>query len=192
MGRRAVAAFVGVIVALAVALLVFQTGFWVDVVGVGGYETGTVTVADSDNSTPCTPPPNRTAVAVCTDSRTRATVDVRIAANDTQRYVGLSDTESLGPDEGMLFVHDRESHHAYVMREMAFDIDIIFIDSDGIITTIHHASMPPEGESYSERYGGRGKYVLEVNRGWANRTGVSVGDRTELPAGVAYTGRQKP
>jgi uncharacterized membrane protein (UPF0127 family) len=184
MGRRAFAALVGVIVALAVAVLALQTGLWVDIVGVGEYDRGTVTVTDSDNTTPCTAPPNRTAVSACEDSRTLATVDVRIAANDTQRYTGLSDTESLGPNEGMLFVHNQEKTHTYVMRDMDFDIDIIFIDSNGTITTIHHAPAPPEGESYSERYSGRGKYVLEVNRGWANRTGTSVGDTVELPAGV--------
>ncbi|MDS0280564.1 DUF192 domain-containing protein [Haloarcula onubensis] len=185
MARRAVAALVGVIVAVAVAVLAFQTGLWVDVVGVGEYDRGTVTVAGSDNTTPCTAPPNRTAVSACDGSQTLATVDVRIADTQTQRYTGLSDTESLGPNEGMLFVHDQEGEYAYVMRDMAFDIDIIFIDANGTITTVHHASAPPEGESYSERYAGRGKYVLEVNRGWANRTGVGVGDRVELPSGVA-------
>jgi len=184
MGRRALAAVLGVVVAVAVAVLALQTGIWVDVVGVGEYERGTVTVTDSDNTTPCTAPPNATAVAACDASQTLATVDVRIAANFSQRYTGLSDTESLGPNEGMLFVHDEEKQHTYVMRDMDFDIDIIFIAENGTITTIHHASAPPEGESYSEEYSGRGKYVLEVNRGWTNRTGVAVGDTVELPAGV--------
>ena len=187
MARRAVVAFVGLVAALAVAVLVIQTGLWVDVVGVGEYDRGTVTVTDTDSNTitPCTTPPNRTAVAACDGSRTLATVDVRIAANERQRYTGLSDTESLGPDEGMLFVHPEEGTQTYVMREMDFDLDIIFIAENRTITTIHHASRPPEGESYSERYPGQGKYVLEVNRGWTNRTGVGVGDTVELPAGVA-------
>ena len=190
MGRRAAVALVGVIVTIAVAFLAFQSGLWVDVVGVGEYDQGTVTVTDSPNTTPspdatpCTAPPNRTAVTACDGSQALATVDVRIANTQPQRYTGLSDTESLGPNEGMLFVHETEGQYAYVMRDMDFDIDIIFIAENGTITTIHHASAPPEGERYSEQYAGRGKYVLEVNRGWTNRTGVSVGDRVELPAGV--------
>ncbi|WP_262174851.1 DUF192 domain-containing protein [Haloarcula laminariae] len=184
MARRAFVALAGVVVALAVGALVMQSGLWVDIVGVGGYETGTVTVTDSDNATPCTAPPNRTAVSACDGSRTLATVDVRIAANYSQRYTGLSDTESLGPDEGMLFVHGEEDVQTYVMRDMDFALDIIYIDANRTITTIHHAPPPPEGERYSERYSGRAKYVLEVNRGWANRTGVGVGDTVELPDGV--------
>ncbi|QIO21727.1 DUF192 domain-containing protein [Haloarcula sp. JP-L23] len=116
-----------------------------------------------------------------------ATVEVRIADTFEQRYVGLSKTDAMGPNEGMLFVHEEEGEYAYVMRNMSFPLDIIFVDANGTITTIHHAPLPPEGTSESElqRYEGRGKYVLEVNRGWANRTGVTVGDRVELPAGVA-------
>lgn len=187
MARRAFVALAGVIVALAVAVLAIQTGVWVDIVGVGEYDRGTVTVTDNSTptaTTPCTAPPNRTAVAACDGSRTLGTVDVRIAANDRQRWTGLSDTESLGPDEGMLFVHGEEETQTYVMRDMDFALDIIYIDANRTITTIHHAPPPPEGESYSERYSGRAKYVLEVNRGWTNRTGVSVGDTVELPAGV--------
>ena len=185
MARRAVVALVGAIATVAVAFLIFQSGIWVDIVGVGGYETGTVTVTDSDNSTPCTAPPNRTAVSACDDSRTLATVDVRIAANDTQRWTGLSDTESLVPSGRMRFVHETEGQEGHVMQDMEAEIDSVFIAENGTITRIHHASAPPEGESYSETYSGRGKYVLEVNRGWTNRTGVSVGDTVELPAGVA-------
>ena len=204
MARRAVVALAGAIVTVAIAVLVFQTGLWVDVVGVGEYDRGTVTVTDSDNATscttcttpstatttpstattPCTAPRNRTAVATCDGSRTLATVDVRIADTLSQRRTGLSDTESLGPNEGMLFVHDGESVQTYVMRDMDFALDIIYIDANRTITTIHHAPPPPEGERYSERYSGRAKYVLEVNRGWTNQTGVSVGDTVELPAGV--------
>jgi len=184
MARRTLAAMVGAVVVLVGAVFVLQSGLWVDIVGVGEYDEGTVTVTDGDNTTACTAPPNRTAVAACNASRTLGTVDVRIADTQTQRYTGLSDTESLGRDEGMLFVHEQEDRYGYVMRDMDFDIDIIFIAENGSITTIHHASAPPEGESYSTEYSGRGKYVLEVNRGWTNRTGVSVGDTVELPAGV--------
>jgi len=187
MGRRAFGVVVGLVGLGIAALLVFQTGLWVDIVGTSPYEEGTVTVQDGNataTATPCDRSPNATEVVACSDSRQLATVEVRIADTLDQRYTGLSDTESLGPNEGMLFIHDEEDTHTYVMRDMSFALDIIFIDANGTITTIHHADPPPEGESYSERYPGRGKYVLEVNRGWTNRTGVSVGDIVELPDGV--------
>jgi uncharacterized membrane protein (UPF0127 family) len=116
------------------------------------------------------------------DGATLATVDVRVADTFQKRYTGLSDTDSLGPNEGMLFVHDEAGEHAYVMRDMAFPLDIVFVAADGTITTIHHAPLPSEGTGDSEltRYRGEGKYVLEVAYGYTNRTGIETGDRVEI------------
>jgi len=112
------------------------------------------------------------------DGERLATVDVRIADSRDKRRVGLSRTDSLESGEGMLFVHGSEGTQTYVMRNMSFPLDIIFADSDGTITTIHHA--PVDGDSYE----GRGQYVLEVPRGWANETGVTTGARIEIPPAV--------
>ncbi|RLM96243.1 DUF192 domain-containing protein [Haloarcula sp. Atlit-7R] len=183
--QRPAVVVLGAVGLLVAAAVVLQTGLWVDVLGTGEYKEGTVTVREGAATTPTgtdasTP---ETTVAVREDNAGEplGTVEVRIAQTFNQRYVGLSETESLGPDEGMLFVHDEAGQHAYVMRNMSFPLDIIFIDANGTITTIHHAPLPPEGEQYSAEYPGYGKYVLEVNRGWTNRTGVEVGDRVDLP-----------
>jgi uncharacterized membrane protein (UPF0127 family) len=105
-----------------------------------------------------------------------ATVDVRIADNGSLRYTGLSNTSSLGPNEGMLFVHESEGRHGYVMRNMAFDIDMIFIDADGEITTIHHAEVD-DGQTFR----GTAKYVLEVPYNYSTDNDIAVGDRIEIP-----------
>ena len=112
-----------------------------------------------------------------------ATVRVRIADTQGKRYTGLSDTDSLGANEGMLFVHDAEGEYAYVMREMAFPLDIVFVDAEGTVTRIHHAELPDEGTSGDDltRYPGRGKYVLEVPYGYTDDRGIEVGDRLRIP-----------
>ena len=122
----------------------------------------------------------RTTVTLTEANGTRlATVDVRVADTPMERYTGLSDTESLTPGEGMLFVHERAGTHAYVMRGMSFPLDIVFVAPNGTVTTVHHAPVPPSSTSESEltRYRGYGKYVLELPRGYANRTGLDEGDR---------------
>jgi hypothetical protein len=109
--------------------------------------------------------------------------EVRAAVADTpeKRYTGLSDTEVLPEDGGMLFTYDSEGNHTYVMREMDFGLDIVYVGSDGTIRTIHHAPEPPEGEDGNDyRYPGRGQYVLEVNLNWTTRNGVEEGDRVEI------------
>jgi uncharacterized membrane protein (UPF0127 family) len=108
---------------------------------------------------------------------------VRVAVADTpeKRYTGLSKTESLPADRGMLFTYDRQGSHTYVMRDMSFGIDIIYIDANGTIRTIHHAPEPAEGEDgEDQRYPGEGQYVLEVNYEWTTRHGIGPGDRVVI------------
>ncbi|MFB6184389.1 MAG: DUF192 domain-containing protein [Haloarculaceae archaeon] len=128
---------------------------------------------------------SRVTVTVVDDNGTQlTTVEARVANTSRERYVGLSETESLAPGTGMLFVHPSVGTHAYVMRNMSFPLDMVFADASGRITTIHHASVPPADVDRLHRYRGRGKYVLEVPRGWANETGVAVGDRLQVPPSV--------
>ena len=149
----------GVVVVLLAGLVWFLFNPPLLFVDTGEYERTNITVYEEDGDP-------------------LATVDVRIADTRDKRRVGLSRTDSLEFGEGMLFVHGSEGSHTYVMRNMSFALDIIFADSDGRITTIHHA--PVDGDSYD----GRGKYVLEVPRGWANETGVTAGARIEIPSEV--------
>jgi len=127
-----------------------------------------------------------TTVTLAADDGTElATVDVRVADSDRERYIGLSETESLSDGEGMLFVFDESQRREFVMREMDFPLDIIFVAPNGTITTIHHAPVPEETSGDDLRpYPGTGQYVLEVPRGYTNATGVEVGDRIVVPDSV--------
>ncbi|WP_226005237.1 DUF192 domain-containing protein [Natrinema salinisoli] len=157
-----------VIAALSiVGVVLVQAGF---VSAPWGPDSGEVRISDggSDGSANETDEP-------------KAVVDVEIADDPAERYTGLSDHDSLEPGDGMLFVYDEEQDLTFVMREMDFDIDIIYIGADGEITSIHHARAPRPGEDGETlQYPGRGKWVLEVPRGYANETGIEVGDEVEI------------
>jgi len=104
-----------------------------------------------------------------------------IADTRQLRITGLSDTAFLPENWGMLFVYGAVGDHTYVMREMDFGLDIVYVDGDGTITRIHHAPAPGPGEDgESQRYPGRGQYVLEVNYGWTEERGVTEGDVLEF------------
>ena len=160
--RFATVAFAAVAM-LAIGAVVVATN--PGVIPAGEYDRTTVTAVDADSG------------------EDLATVRVRVADTQSKRYTGLSDTDSLGENEGMLFVHDAEGEYAYVMREMAFPLDIVFVDADGTITRIHHAELPPEGTSGSDltRYPGRGRYVLEVPYEYTTAHGIETGDRLRIP-----------
>lgn len=104
-------------------------------------------------------------------------VTAAIADTRSLRYTGLSDTDSLPEDRGMLFVYESVADRVFVMREMEFGIDVVYADDDGVITGIHHAPAPePDEDGESQRYPGRGQYVLEVVYRWTADRGVDVGD----------------
>ncbi len=140
---------------IALLLYLYYPPLWL--LSPGEYDNTTVTVTD-------------------TDGVELGTVDVKIADTRDKRVIGLSETDSLADNEGMLFVHDEADTQDYVMRNMSFDLDILFIESDGTITDIQHADADSD-----ETYSGYGQFVLEVNQGWAAERNVTIGDIVEIP-----------
>ncbi|WP_103019771.1 DUF192 domain-containing protein [Salinibacter altiplanensis] len=112
-----------------------------------------------------------------------AEVDARIANTPKKQYIGLSRTKFLGSREGMLFIHDSMDTQVYVMRQMDFPLDILFIAPDGGITTIHQAECssgePPDSDL--PRFHGEGKYVLELSLGTASEVGLDETGRVVIP-----------
>ncbi len=146
--------------------------------------TTTGTARATPTATPVHADYETTVVRVETESGERlGSVTAAIADTSSLRFTGLSETESLPPDRGMLFVYSTVADRTFVMRGMDFGIDIVFADADGRITTVHHAPAPgPDEDGSEQRYPGRGQYVLEVNRGWTTERGIGSGDvlRVEL------------
>lgn len=173
--RRATNALTALLVVAAVALVAVAAGFY----PAPGPDEGPATATPADDDRP-------TVTVRDANGTTLATVRVRLADTDEERRVGLSETASLDRGEGMLFVHDGEGRHTYWMRNMSFPLDIVFVDANGTVTAVRHAAVPPEDAALSElrRYRGRGKWVLEVPRGWANETGVDPGDEVVVPEGA--------
>ncbi len=122
---------------------------------------------------------DRTTVTVVDETgEQRATATVRIADSAYKQYIGLSRTDSLGANEGMLFVHSELDTRQYAMRGMDVSIDILFIDSEGRITSIQSAEHPRSlwERIVYDRYTGTGKWVLEMPYGWTDKRNVSEGD----------------
>lgn len=108
-------------------------------------------------------------------------VTVSIADNDEERSKGLSGVESLGAQEGKLFIFDEEGKYGFWMKDMLIPIDIIWIDNSGFIVHIEENVAP---DSYPTIYSSPvpARFVLEVNAFFVPTFRVDIGDRVSIPA----------
>ncbi|MFC5971299.1 DUF192 domain-containing protein [Halomarina salina] len=146
--------------------------------------TGTTTeqmTTTGATASPTATPGNATAAFV-EDGETLATVSLEIADNDSERAQGLMHRESLAENHGMVFVYGGEATRSFWMKNTLIPLDMVFVAANGTVLNVEHADVPPEGSSDYGSYvsDGPAQYVVEVNRGFANRTGVGPGTQVEF------------
>jgi uncharacterized membrane protein (UPF0127 family) len=100
------------------------------------------------------------------------TVVAEIAQTPGERAQGLMYREELGEDEGMLFVFQDVEERAFWMENTYIPLDIAYMDPSFRIIDIK--PMEPESAELVES-SGPAQYALEVNRGWFEEHGVTVG-----------------
>lgn len=101
---------------------------------------------------------------------------VQIAETESEREIGLSRTEKLDQDSGMLFViPEGQSQVAFTMEDMSYDLDLIFINEDDEVYDVQYGKAGSKDPiiSTSEDIV---KYVLEVNP----NSSIKVGDELEF------------
>lgn len=105
---------------------------------------------------------------------------VDIAQTPEEQAQGLSGRESLGENQGMLFVYDKNISPKFWMKNMNFSIDIIWI-SGGIVYGFEK-NLPPEGENPQKIYQPKTfvNQVLEVNAGFVDKYDIKTGDKIEV------------
>lgn len=114
------------------------------------------------------------------DGQERGELAVETADTRGERARGLMERESLPEGTGMLFVYDTPAPRGFWMKDTLVPLDIIFVDGDMRVLNVEHASPEPgvpEDELTRYRSDGAAQYVVEAERGYANETGVSAGDR---------------
>lgn len=104
-------------------------------------------------------------------------VNVEIANTAEKHYQGLSNRKNLCDNCGMLFIFPDKKERTFVMRNMNFPLDIIWIDDDKIVKI--DKNLLPEGENPVNNYSPDipVNYVLEVNGGFADKNNIKTGDK---------------
>ncbi len=114
------------------------------------------------------------------DSEKNLNLNIERAETEESRRQGLSDRVSLCDQCGMLFVFENSNYYTFWMKDMNFDIDIIYLDQDMRIVDIFenvtkesYKKTPPETFSNTKL----AKYVLELNSGKSKSLGLKVGNK---------------
>lgn len=100
------------------------------------------------------------------------TYNCQVAKNDEDRKKGLMGVENLPPDEGMLFVWDKEDTREMWMKDTLIPLDQIAINEDDEVVLVYQAQ--PNDETLVPFM--NAKYILEVNQG----SGVVEGDDFDI------------
>lgn len=107
-------------------------------------------------------------------------VDAEKAETPEQRAFGLMFRESLGEDEGMVFLFFEEQQGGFYMKNTLIPLSIAFFDGEGTIVDIF--DMDPCEADPCRVYTPDAPYegALEVDQGAFEEWGVQEGDRVTV------------
>jgi uncharacterized membrane protein (UPF0127 family) len=110
-------------------------------------------------------------------------ITVDIAKTAQERVRGLSGRDAICETCGMIFVFDDMDVRHFWMKEMVFDIDVVWITDDRIIGLTEHVSHSGQERSVFVSPGPVNR-VLELPAGYIADHGISVGQKVTYVEGV--------
>lgn len=102
-------------------------------------------------------------------------IDIEIADNDYERQLGLMNRKSMEQNQGMLFIFPSERYQSFWMLNTLFSLDILFVNQNKEIVTIHKNTKPLSSQSYPSSK--PALYVLEVVAGFTDIYNINEGDK---------------
>lgn len=107
--------------------------------------------------------------------------NLEVADTSRSREKGLMRRDSIPEDHGMIFVFDNQEVRGFWMKNTRFALDILFVDSAGVVVSIKQMK-PYDMQSTSSDL--PAQYAIELIKGQAEAAGVKVGAKLTLPAGL--------
>jgi len=106
---------------------------------------------------------------------TKIKIDIEIADNEYERQLGLMNRQSMEENQGMLFIFPYERPQSFWMRNTLLSLDMIFVNSNKEIVTIHKNTKILSDQNYPSSE--PATYVVEVVAGFTGRHNIIVGDK---------------
>ena len=108
------------------------------------------------------------------------TLHLERADSEYAQTHGLTNRPSLPKDEGMLYIVTKHQEFSYWGKDMRFATDVIWIGPDLLVVDISR-NITPESYPNSIFTPSRpARYVIEMNAGVADATGIDIGDSIDL------------
>lgn len=104
------------------------------------------------------------------------TFSVEVAHTEPARVQGLMFRQSLGENDGMLFVFSHPERYSMWMMNTDIPLSVAFLDEKGVILNIADM-MPRTATTHGST--GPAKYALEMNLGWFVARNIKPGQRIE-------------
>ncbi|WP_394826944.1 DUF192 domain-containing protein [Pendulispora albinea] len=103
-----------------------------------------------------------------------------LAKSNPETERGLMYRTQMPEEQGMLFdLGNPHREHSFWMRNTCIPLDMLFIDTDGLIVGI--LENVPTLNDQERTVGCPSSWVLEMNAGWSRRHGVRAGQKMKLP-----------
>jgi uncharacterized membrane protein (UPF0127 family) len=107
-----------------------------------------------------------------------------VADDYIERTEGLQNREDLAIDAGMLFIYDPPEKVTFIMINMNFPLDMVFIAGNGTVVNVEEADVEdpdtPSSDLIRYRSDGEVMYVLEINQGLCEKYGIGPGTRVDI------------
>ena len=106
---------------------------------------------------------------------------VKVAENIFQKSHGLAGVSELKRNEGMFFVFQMEWRRSFWMKGTLIPLDIVWLNKNMEVVEITKDQQPCRKIFCRPiRPKVKSKYVLEINAGLAEKTGIRVGDTANI------------
>ncbi len=116
----------------------------------------------------------KSALVIETAEGKRLSYDIELALTPDQQMQGLMHRQSMPLDAGMLFVWQQPHIIRMWMRNTFIPLDMVFIDTRGVIVDIGRNTVPHSEEIVEPKT--EAIAVLELNAGVADAAGIRIGD----------------
>ncbi|MES2630536.1 MAG: DUF192 domain-containing protein [Patescibacteria group bacterium] len=122
-------------------------------------------------------------------SQFKPTTEVRIgsgvyslllADTETELIQGLSGTESLEIDGGLLMDFGFDYTHGIWMKDMKYPLDLVWLDKSKTIVYVVRDAPPEDPVETVYSPGDNARYVIELPAGSIQKSDIKIGNKAEF------------